>query len=166
MKLSEYFEQFPVFHKWVKEKKLNPKDLTILTEFKHISSFKPLLKWIEAHKPTHSQGIQILELGGELLLMNKSLNPLLLKVQKVPLLIKHLKQLRHPESSFRDEQKSKIINRLTWPSSVQAKWIRQNDKGALSIQFKVSSMKDFKQKIQNLNSVYKHLNESSEKLWK
>ncbi len=165
MELSEIFNQFPTFHQWVKEKKITEKDLSILTEFKNCSTIKPLLKWIENYKPTHSQGVQILDLGGELLLMDKSLNQILLKEQKVSLLIEKLKKLRKPKSSVHDEERSKIVAGLSWTNSIKAKWIRQNDRGALSIHFNSFSMKDFKQKIQKLNSIYKQLNDSSKKLW-
>ena len=166
MELSRFFDQFPAFHQWVKDKKLTLKDLTILTEFKDSSSLKPLLEWIELCKPTHSEGMQILELGGELLLMNKSLDSLLFKEQKAFSLIECLKKLRQPETSSRDERKSKIINSLGWTDSIKAKWIRQNDRGALSISFNSFSLRDFKQKIQKLDSIYDQLNEGSEKLWK
>ena len=95
--------------------------------------------------------------------MNKCLNPLLQKEQKASVLISCLKKLRQPESSARDEKKSKIVNNLDWTNSIKAKWIRQNDRGALSIHFQSFSIKDFKQKIQKLHSIYKTLNESSEK---
>ena len=164
--ISEIFNQFPIFHQWVKNKKLSERDLSILTEFKNCSSIKPLLKWIENNKPTHSQGIQILDLGGELLLMDKPLNQLLSKRQKALLLIESLKKLRKPKSSAYDEEQSKIVSKLDWTNSIKAKWIRQNDRGALSIHFNSFSMKDFKQKIQKLNSIHKSLNEDSNKLWK
>ena len=166
MELSNIFDQFPKFYSWAENKKLQPKELSILTEFKDSSSVKPLIQWITNYKPTHSQGVQILELGGELILMNKTFDSVLLKETNAGCLINGLKKLRLPNNSARNEEKSKIVNSLDWPSSIQAKWIRQNDRGALSIQFKSFSMKDFKQKIQKLNSVYNQLNESNEKLWK
>ena len=166
MELLKIFHQFPVFYKWAKDKQLNPKDLTIVTEFKSISPLKPLIQWIESHKPTHSQGIQILELGGELLLMNKPVHSLLEKEKKAASLIEQLKKLRLAESLSRDDKKSKIVNSLAWSHAIKAKWIRQNDRGALSIHFQSFSLRDFQQKIQKLNSVYKQLSEGSEKLWK
>ena len=166
MELLKVFNQFPAFHKWAKDKQLKPKDLTIVTEFKNISSLKPLLQWIESHKPTHSQGIQILELGGELLLMNKPFHSLLEKERKASSLIERLKKLRLVESCSRDDKKSKIVSSLAWSHSIKAKWIRQNDRGALSIHFQSFSLRDFQQKIQKLSSVYKQLSEGSEKLWR
>lgn len=166
MELSDIFAQHPRFHQWVKDKKLNSKELSILTEFESLTKIHPLIEWIERHKVTHSEGVQILEWAGELLLMKKPLIPLFLKQHKASLLIQELKKLRHPESSFRDERKSQIVSDLNWSSSIKAKWDRQNDKGALSIHFHTFSLKDFKQKIQKLNSIYKQLEEKTEKLWK
>ena len=166
MELSKIFNQFPLFHQWMKDKKLNPKDLSILTEFETLFPIKPLLQWIEKRQPTHSQGKQILDLGGELLLMDKAFNSLLLKETTAPQLIEGLKKLRLAETSFRDEKKSDIVNRLAWTDSIKAKWIRQDDRGALSVHFHSFSLKDFKQKIQKLNSVYQQLSEGPGKLWK
>ena len=165
MKLSKIFDQFPKFHEWAENKKLTPKELSILTEFKNSSPIQPLIQWIEIHRPTHSQGTQILELGGELLLMDKSFHSLLSKKTKVSFFIEQLKKLRLKESSARDENKSKTVNSLPWPSSIQARWIRQGDRGALSVRFQSFSMKDLKQKIQKLESIYNQLNEKTERLW-
>ncbi|MCY4321899.1 MAG: hypothetical protein OXC37_05835 [Bdellovibrionaceae bacterium] len=95
MEIKEIFKQYPLFHKWSLEKKLNSSDLSILTEFKNFS-FKPLVEWIESHFVSHSQGKQILELGGELILMDKSIQTLLKKHDHAESLIKELKRLRFP----------------------------------------------------------------------
>ncbi len=166
MELSEIFDQFPAFQKWAENKKLAPPELDILTEFNTSQPLKPLLRWLETRQPTHSQGAQILELGGELLLMNKPLDSRWLNEAQAPELIKKLQKLRLAETSRRDEKKSKIVQSLSWPPSIQAQWIRQGDRGALSVQFKSFSLKDFQQKIQKLNSVYSQLSQAPEKLWK
>ena len=96
MKLKDIFKKHPLFHKWSQEKKLNSTDLNILTELKKADSFKLLVEWIEKHPVSHSEGKQILELGGELLLMNKSIHKLLKKCDQANTLIKELKILRFP----------------------------------------------------------------------
>lgn len=166
MELPLIFKRFPLFHKWVKEKKLNVKELTILEEFDSLSQIKPLLQWIENHKVTHSEGGQILEYAGELLLMNQNLDSLFQKQEKARTLIEQLKKLRHPENSARDEKKSQIVNSLSWNPSIKAKWIRQNDKGGIAISFHSFSLRDLKHKIQNLNSIHKQMEENPNKLWK
>lgn len=164
--LSEIFKQFPHFQKWAEDKKLNSKDLTILTEFKNINSIKTLIQWIENRCPTHSEGVQILEIGGELILMNQPINSILSKESTSSSLIASLKKLRWVESSLRDEKKSKIVSQLSHSNSLKTNWVRQGDRGALSIQFKSFSMRDLKQKIQQICSIYKQLDEGKEKLWR
>ena len=166
MELSKIFDQFPAFQQWVENKKLNSKDLTILTEIQNLSSLKPLIEWIETHKVTHSEGVQILDLGGESILMDKTLTSFLFKEEKASSLIEHLKKIRQAESFSRDEKKSQIVKKLNLTNFIKTKWIRENDRGALSIHFNTFSLRDFKQKIQKLNSIYNQLNEGADKLWK
>ena len=96
MELKEIFKKHPLFHKWSQEKKLNSTDLNILTEFKKIDTFKALIEWIEKHPTSHSEGKQILELGGELLLMNQAIQAILKKNKQAKTLITDLKKLRFP----------------------------------------------------------------------
>ena len=161
--LYDIFYKFPEFYKWVQKKKLTSRDLSILTEIKKESQIKSLLSLIELYNPTYSEGLQILEWGGEILLMEKSIKSLASR-KKTFELIEDLKKLRHPETSLRDEQKSQTINSLNWPSSFRAQWMRKGDRGGVSIRFEIFSLKDLKQRIQHLESVYKKLEKT--KLWK
>ncbi|MBC6415318.1 MAG: hypothetical protein GDA46_02890 [Bdellovibrionales bacterium] len=155
MKLDTLFKQFPSFHKWTLQKKLNEKNLTILTEFQDIKKIQALIQWIENHHVSHSQGIQILELGGELLLMNKSLLSVLKEKQQSQKLIEKLKEMRFPKSSLREKEKKQILNKLQLGKSIKAKYIREKDRTGLQLEFKSFSLKDFNQKIQKLNSLSK-----------
>ena len=96
MDIKDIFKEHPLFHKWSQEKKLNSTDLSILTEFKSPRSVKPLIEWIEKQPVSHSEGKQILELGGELLLMNQSIQAVLQKNNQAKALIEDLKKLRFP----------------------------------------------------------------------
>ena len=154
MKLDLIFKKFPDFHKWADEKKLNETHLSILTEFQQLEKIKNLLQWIENHLVSHSQGVQLLDLAGELLLRNQNIKPLLEKSEDSDLLIKELKKLRFPESSSREERKKELLNKLNLGKSIRAEWIREGDRTGLKIQFKSFSSKDFKQKIEKLDSLY------------
>ena len=153
MNLEFIFETFPRFHTWSLQKKLNKTDLSILTEFHNIQKIQALISWIEDHHVSHSQGVQILDLGGELLLMNKSLLSTLKQNQKSDQLIEQLRKLRFPKSSSRDKKKSQILTELQSGKSIKAKWIREKDRTGVQLEFKSFSLKDFKQKIQKLNSI-------------
>ena len=166
MELPTIFTQFPLFKQWVEDKKLNVRDLSILTEFKSSAPFKPLIKWIEKHKPSHSEGKLILELAGELLLIEAPITFLLLKNKTAKGLMAELKKIRYPKTLFRDQKKSQIIQQLDWPPTIKAKWVREGDKGALSISFKSFSLKDFEQKIKTLTLASQQLSKKPNQLWK
>ncbi len=166
MELSFILNQFPDFQKWVKDKKLSPKELEILTEFQKPKTFEPLLEWIAQQRPSHSEGVQILDLGGEWLLMGHGVEPSLLKEKKASLLIKGLKKLRQAEINGRDEKRAKIARRLSASSSIKIQWIRQNDRAGLFVQFHSFSLRELKQKIQQLHSIAKKTSEGPEKLWR
>ena len=154
MKIDLIFKEFPIFYKWTVKKQLNETHLSILTEFKDSNQLKNLISWIENHNVSHSQGVQILDLAGELLLMGKNITPLLEKHRESDTLIKELKKLRFPESSLREERKKKLLNKLNLAESIEAKWIREKDRTGIQIQFKSFSAKDLKQKIEKLNRFY------------
>ena len=141
------------------DKKLRPLDLSILTELKGgVLDLKPLVEWVAIHRPSHSQGKQILEIAGELILMGQHLSPLLQRETRGPVfLLKALRELRFPESQAQDKKNAEMIARLPWSHSVKARWIRENDRAGLSVQFNSFSLRDFKQKIQKLESVYQEL---------
>lgn len=164
MQLSQILNQVPEFKSWAQKKKLSQKDMDILTEFKNITDIKPVLNWIAKHQSSHSQGEQILELSGELLLMKKSLTHILQTETNSKNLIEKLKKLRHPLSSTQDENKQNLVKNLSknWPASIKTKWLRQNDKGCLEICFKSFSLKDLEQKIKSLEQIKKDI---KKQLW-
>ena len=156
-KLAPVFKQCPGFGQWVEDKKLKASEISILTEFLPKQAPLELLKWIGRHKPSHSEGAQILELACELILMRRPVKDLLLKETKAPALLQLLRKRRFAHTSARDQQKAQAIASLPWPDSIKARWIRENDRGALSIQFKSFSLRDFRQKIQKLEAVRREL---------
>ncbi len=164
MDLSQILNQSPHFKSWVENKKLNPKELSILTEFSKMDSIQPILKWIGKNQPSHSQGSQILELSGELLLMGKSLKTLFEQESNSKFLLKKLKDLRQPLSAKQDKMRSQIVKNLPWSSFIKGKWVRKNDRGFLEVSFQSSSLKDLEQKIKNLEQIRNTI-KMEKKLW-
>ena len=165
MELKNILEQFPDFQQWVENKKPGPASLSLLMEFSDTKTLQVILNWIGRHRPSHSQGIQILELAGELLLMGTPLDTLFETTTNLENLLKQLKLLRYPMASKQEEQKSKIIQSLSWPRQMKGRWIRQNDLSGLEIQFRCFSIKDLKQKIQGLEHIYNQLEKKGNNLW-
>ena len=165
MELKKILTQFPDFQKWVKERKLDSGHLSLLTELSDKKKLPSLLNWISKNKPSHSKGIQIMELAGELLLMGSSLDDIFETTQRPEDLLKQLKKLRYPLTSKQEEQKTKKVQNLPWPRQMKGRWIRQNDRTGLEIQFQCFSMKEFKQKIQNLQYVADQIEKKEPDLW-
>lgn len=160
MILSQILNQSPKFHSWVQQKKLNKKDLDILTEFQDFKKIEPALTWIACYQPSHSQGCQILELSCELLLMNKVLQNHFNEFQNSKTLIQKLKQLRYPLASSFDQKKQKKLKELVKSNLIQTKWIRHQDTAYLEVVFKSSSSEDLEKKIQSLKHIQKSLENS------
>ena len=115
------------------------------------------MKWIGEQKPSHSHGVQILEMGAELLLMGKKLDEIMFKEENAKNLLKKLRMLRQPESSQRDQHKEEIIKKLPWPTGIKGTWLRQNDRSGLEIRFQSFSFKELDQKIKSLQSISENL---------
>ena len=165
MEIDTILKQFPDFQRWMKDKKLASSHLSLLTEFSDIQALQTLLSWIGWNRPSHSQGIQILELAGELLLMGVSLNTAFEATEKPEILLKNLKKLRHPLASNKEEQKTRMIQALPWAEQMKGRWIRQNDRTGLEIQFRCFSIKEFKQKIQSLQHIIQEMEEKKKDPW-
>ena len=164
MKIQSIFKTFPLFYSWTQQKNVQETELSILSDFKNITDIKALIEWIELQSPTHSEGIQILETGGELILMGQSLQPLLKQNKKASSLIKELRRLRFPISSAQQDRQKQILSQIPTAKNFKIKAVREQDRSALSIEFKSFNLRDFKQKIQNLNSIQEQLKEKN--FWK
>ena len=154
----------PLFCKWLEEKKLSSSELSILKQLSEEQAL-PLLDWIGAHSPSHSQGVEILELSGELLLMDKLPRAVFQALQEPKALLKKLRGLRYPLTLGEDEKKFQYIKTLPWSKQLKGQWIRKNDKSGLHITFTVFSLKDFHGKIKSLETLYNQLKKEGV-LWK
>ena len=165
MKINDMLKQFPDFQQWVKDKKVTTSHLSLLTEFSDTQTPQSLLNWIGRNQPSHSQGIQMLELAGELLLMGITLNDTFETTQTPEILLQKLKTLRHPLASKKEEQKTKMIQALPWSKHMKGRWIRQSDRTGLEVQFRCFSMKELKQKIQSLQHIVQQMEEKKKNPW-
>lgn len=164
MKWEQIKSQNPLFFKWVEEKKLSEKEIRILKQLSEKESL-PLLNWIAKNRPSHSQGAEILELSGELLLMGQLPLDIFQNSKESTILLKKLRKLRYPLSVGKDEKRSEYLKTLSWSKGLKGKWIRLNDKSGLNIHFTAFSLQELSEKIKNLETLYKRLKKEGV-LWK
>lgn len=154
----------PLFFKWAEEKQLSEKKLRILKQLSEKESL-PLLSWIAKNRPSHSQGAEILELSGELLMMDQLPLDIFPNSKEPAALLKKLKRLRYPLSFAKDESRSEYLKTLPWSKGLKGKWIRLNDKSGLNIHLTAFSLKELSEKIKALETLYKQLKKEGA-LWK
>lgn len=144
---------------WLAEKCVGPQELAI---FLAVSPTQLTACFTKLLTETHSrnQGMQILELYGELLLMGKS-EELLLQGQGEQWL-QNLKQLRFPASHLADKKAQQNLTQWPWPASVQSKWIRKGDKAGVEIKFFASTPQEFKRTLHSLRKLEDNLQEESQ----
>lgn len=181
------------FQNWVDSKNLSQGDLAILRSFKSFSEkpsserstnfFFSVCKKISQTQPTRSQGVKILNLAGELILINTqathnhSLGEEELSTpsnESIPYLkgadsqqwYESLYQLRFPNTYKKDQSQQEKCNQLPWPKSTQARWVREGDTSGIKVSFIAESQKDFETKIEGLKHIQATVQKKSSSLWK
>lgn len=147
-----------MFARWMKEKKLSSDNLKV---FKSLSrkQILPVLDWISSHRPSHSEGVEILELAGELLLMDRLKTDTFQAASSVKALLERLRLLRYPLSLGGDEKKKAYLKGLPWSSGMKGQWIRERDRSGLSIHLTAFHQSSLREKIKNLETLYLRIKE-------
>lgn len=151
------------FLNWLHQKAIAAQDLAPLhaldVERLH-SYFEPILM----ARPSKTEGIQILELLVDLILLEKS-ESLLQEALKGPtanLVLKNLKELRYPQTAARDQQQAQ--NQLNWPGQVTAKFQRRGDRSGYDLHFFASHPSELKKTLQQLEKVAEEWKSQSQNL--
>jgi hypothetical protein len=144
---------------WIDEKTLGPRELSIFLSMPEPLQLNALLEQITARNISRQIGVKILEIGGELLLMNIAW-PTWESHAKDPdgrLWLKAAGELRHPNSTATDQSRSQRVTTLPWPAHIHAEWKREGDRAGLSIQFSSQSVADWQKRINDLEAIKPHL---------
>lgn len=144
------------FQDWVAEKAIGPQELGI---FMSVSAqqLTPALQKIVNENLSRQNGIQALELFGELLLLNHEIENL--TSGQGDAWLKNLRQQRFPLTQKKDLAAEKSLSHLPWPTSVQSKWVRRGDKGGVEIKFFVATPLELSRTLQNLRKLEETLPE-------
>ena len=163
------------FQLWCGLRKVHAGDLLPLLALDHLSGvesglvyFETLLKGIVDKQASKSLGVQILELGVELILLGKSWTDLSgsqFSVWDAETWCKHLKDLRNPKASQQDETTSLKILNLPWPGSSQVKWTRSGDQSGIEVKLFVSKPSDLKRYASSFKEVMEKLEDSEDNPW-
>lgn len=151
---------------WIDEKSVGAGDLQILLSFlptsaeeMHTSAeevnsravnvntsaeeINTLCLWVAKANPTKSEGVEILELGGELLEMGAPLSDLS-PASNSSEWIKSLWAKRYPESKQADETEKSQWQSLSWPRHTKTAFLRKGDTFGAEVKFFARSRAELK----------------------
>lgn len=145
---------------WLSEKNIKDSDLIFTQSLKkeiHQELFKKAADQITQLRPTYSEGLQLLEVLTDLVLMGHDEvlfeNSALLEVYK-----KHLLSLRYPVTKNRDEDLKKKYEQLPWPAGAKIKFERRGDRAGVELKLFISNPTDLTKAIAALERVQQELN--------
>ncbi len=145
---------------WLSEKNIKDSDLIFTQSLKkeiHQELFKKAADQITQLRPTYSEGLQLLEVLTDLVLMGHDEvlfeNSALLEVYK-----KHLLSLRYPVTQNRDEDLKKKYEQLPWPAGAKIKFERRGDRAGVELKLFISNPTDLTKAIAALERVQQELN--------
>ena len=146
LKLSESFQN------WCLEKKVAANELAILNSFKNLDSLKRVCEFIVSHSAGKQIGIQILEMAGELILMEKDIQDIL-NSTSAEIFLAEVKKRRFPQSTALDQTQEQWLKSLGWPSTSQTKWIRRGDKSGVELKLFFSTPLELQKNIVQLQRI-------------
>jgi hypothetical protein len=147
---------------WIDEKKLKPSDLEILNCFEDLAPLEEVFTKFAVIKPSKQQGVEILEIYGELVLAEEANLPLT-DVPTADLWLFDLRRRRYPMREAITGASQKKLEALAWPQRTKAQLKKAGDQDLLEVSFQAASAADFQKKIAQLAQMQKSIEEV--RLW-
>ncbi|MBC7742892.1 MAG: hypothetical protein H7061_11895 [Bdellovibrionaceae bacterium] len=143
------------FTSWALQKKLKDQDLLFKRALKtplQEALFSKLANQLASLNPTYSEGLSVLEMLTDLILMGH--NEMLFEgAESFETWKSALKKLRFPETSQRDELLKTKLEQLPWPYGSKVKFERRGDKAGVELKLFVSSATDLTKILASLERV-------------
>ena len=143
------------FTQWAADKKVKDSDLRFTSPLKtpqHLEIFKLLSQQVSQLRPSFSDGLGLLELLTELILMGHS-EVLFLDSTSLPAWQNHLHQLRYPVTTEKDSLLKTKFEKLPWPQGAKIKFERRGDRAGAEVKFFISTSTDLTKLISALERV-------------
>lgn len=152
-------EAYDAIFAWVEAKKVKPSDLVFLNPLKtdlHWSLLIKGLKLIIELRLSYADSLKYLELFSELILMGFD-ETLFEMSHDQKSWLTHLKKLRYPATTARDENLKTKLEKLPWPYGAKTKFERRGDRAGIELKVFVTSEADLIKIISSLERVKEQL---------
>ena len=133
--------------------------LKLIKSEMHFSILDHAVKKFELLRPSYSDGLKILELITENMLIStdQNLENLFLNSDSVILWLNKLTELRYPITSKRDSDvENKMLN-FPWPCGSKVKFERRGDRAGIELKLFITSSSDLIKAIASLERVQQEL---------
>lgn len=140
---------------WLKSKNAESTDLPFISLLKTDLQKSILVQVIEQFnllRPSFSEGIKILELTTELILMNSS-EEIFEHTTSVASWMTHLNKLRYPVTATRDDELEKKMLSMPWPYGSKVKFERRGDRAGVELKMFITSEADLIKTLSALERV-------------
>lgn len=147
------------FKTWSEAKKVKEADLIFTRALKsqvHLDLFHKLSNQVAELNPSFSEGLQILELSTDLILMGYS-EELFNQSTQIDAYKNHLKSLRYPQTTKRDDELKNKLEALPWPYGSKVKFERRGDRAGVELKLFISSEVDLTKILASLERVKQEL---------
>lgn len=151
------------FKTWTEDKKVKESDLVFTRALKkpvHLDLFHKAADQVCALGPSFSEGLHLLELLTDLILMGHTeelFANLSAAKDKLDVYKSHLKSLRYPQTSKRDEDLKSKLETLPWPYGSKVKFERRGDRAGVELKLFISSEVDLTKIMAALERVKQEL---------
>jgi hypothetical protein len=138
---------------WCEERKWTAGDVQILRSLPSLDEVTAAFTKMQQTRATRSQGVEILEIYGELQLLQVPPAVRLGASTSADAWLKELRQLRFPLATRTLEQKNSELAKAPWPKSTSARWVREGDKMKLEVTIGAENGTDLSRRLKQLESV-------------
>ena len=147
------------FKTWALEKKVKDTDLVFIQALKtptDLDLFQKVADLLVGLKPTFSEALPALEQITDLILMGHS-EELFANCQNLESFKNHLRSLRYPMTSKKDDELKSKMEALPWPYGSKVKFERRGDRAGVELKLFISSEVDLTKILASLERVQKEL---------
>jgi hypothetical protein len=150
------------FTTWKELKKVQIRDLAFLNLFKTDEErycFNTLAEKMAALSPSFSDGLSFLETASELILMGHR-EDLFNNSSLFSEWNRHLRQLRYPATSAREQQSKIKIESMKWPAGAKLKFERRGDRFGVEMKYFISTSADILKLKSALERLYDEMKQN------
>lgn len=163
----DFVPQLPAdFQNWASDKDLGQRELRPLLLIKNFPEFFPHLSALAVQNPPRGEGVQLLEMTVELLLMDVPIQTIQEIFEMEPFrAILEMRGLRYPQRAGKQALMEEKCKKLPWPKGTQLKWNFLRDQPSLELKLLLQSEAELRALAQSMLEIQERLTSEDRNPW-